>query len=114
MDRFSGRYWTVGNEYTNAFSQVWNEDLGFFHPPLSELARVMEKIERDGGVVVIPDWPGSEMDSIMIQASVGVELKGIRRVSFDSPEWKKDDIFRGTPAFGMRVYEWSFEYMESL
>ena len=101
----------MGNEYTDAFSQVWNEDVGFFHPPLSELARVMEKVERDGarGVIVVPDWPGSEVDSIMIQASRGVELKGIRRVSFESPEWKKGDTFRGTPAFGLRIYELSFD-----
>ena len=35
-------------------------------------------------VVVVPDWPGSEVDSIMIQASGKVELKGISRVSFKS------------------------------
>ena len=116
MDRFASRYWTVGNEYTDAFSQVWNEDVGFFHPPLHDLARVMEKVKRDGarGVVVVPDWPGSEVDSIMIQVGVGVELKEIRRVSFESPVWKKDDTFRGTPAFGMRIYELNFEWMESL
>ena len=57
LERFASRYWTVGNEYTDAFSQVWNEDVGFFHPHLSELARVMEKVERDGarGVIVVPD-----------------------------------------------------------
>jgi hypothetical protein len=38
----------------------------------------------------------------------GVELKEIRRVSFESPVWKKDDTFRGIPAFGMRVYELNF------
>ena len=49
------------------------------------------------------------MDSFMIQASGGVELKGIRKVRFESPDWKKDDTVRGTPAFGLRIYELSFE-----
>ena len=105
-DRFASRYWTVGSEYTDAFSQEWTKDIGFFHPPLSDLARVMEKIEKDGarGVIVVPDWPGSEADSVMMQAEGKVELLGIRNMDFESPEWKKDDTFRGTPIFGMRVY----------
>ena len=43
---------------------------------------------------------------------MGVELKGIRRMDFESPVWRKDDTFRGTPAFGMRIYELNFEQME--
>ena len=40
MDRFASRCWTVGSEFTDAFSQEWTEDKGFFHPPVNELARV--------------------------------------------------------------------------
>ena len=107
LNRFASRYWTVGSKATDAFSQGWREEVGFFHPPLSELARVMEKVEKDGarGVIVVPDWPGSEVDSIMLQARGLVELIGIRKLSFESPVWKKDDTFKGTPAFGMRVYD---------
>ena len=53
---------------------------------------------------MVPDWPGSETDSIMIQAGGLVELMGVREVVFESPEWRKDDTFRGVSAFGMRVY----------
>ena len=107
MDRFASRYWTMGNEITDAFSQEWTEDEGFFHPPVSELARVMEKVEKywARGVIVMPDWPGSEAYSIMRQAGEMVMLKGVREVIFESPEGKKDNIFRGMPSFGMRVYE---------
>ena len=106
MERFSSRYWTIGGEATDAFSQKWNEDTGFFHPPLWELARVLEKVETEGarGAILMPDWPGSETDSIMIQARGLVELMGVREVNFESPEWRKDDTFRGVPVFGMRVY----------
>ena len=74
---------------------------------MSELARVMEKVEKYGarGVIVMPDWPGSEADSIMRQAGEMVVLKGVREVIFESPEWRKDNTFRGMPSFGMRVYE---------
>ena len=107
MDRFASRYWTVGSEFTDAFSQEWTEDEGFFHPPVNELARVMEKVEKYGarGVIVMPDWPGSEADSIMRQAEGMVVLKGVREVIFESPEWRKDNTFRGMPSFGLRVYE---------
>ena len=41
LERFASRYWTVGGEATDAFSHRWTEETGFFHPPLSELARVV-------------------------------------------------------------------------
>ena len=106
LDRFTSRFWTVGCEWTDAFSQSWEEDEGFFHPPLDLLASVMEKIEKYGarGILVVPDWPGSEADSIMIQAGNMVELLGVRKVEFESPPWREDNTFRGWPHFGMRVY----------
>ena len=71
----------------------------------------MEKVKRGGARGAI-EVPGSEVDSIMIWVGVGVELKGIRRMDFESPVWRKDDTFMGTPAFGMRIYELNFEQME--
>ena len=89
LDRFASRFWTDGSEATDAFSQDWCEEEGFFHPPLDLLAKVMEKVEQCGarGVVVVPDWPGSETDSVMMQASNLVQLLGIRMVEFESPVW---------------------------
>ena len=54
LDRFASRFWTVGSKHTDAFSQDWGEDEGFFHPPVDMLASVMEKVEKFGarGVVV--------------------------------------------------------------
>ena len=34
LDRFASRFQTVGSEVTDAFSQDWNEEEGFFYPPL--------------------------------------------------------------------------------
>ena len=53
---------------------------------------------------MVPDWPGSEADSVMRQAGEFMELIGVRRLAFESPSWRKDDTFRGRPEFGMRVY----------
>jgi hypothetical protein len=107
LDRFASRYWTVGSEITDVFSQKWAEDEGFFHPPVSGLFLVMEKVEKYGarGVIVMPDWPRSEADSIMRQAGEMVMLKGVMEVIFESPEWRKDNTYRGMPSLGMRVYE---------
>ena len=106
LEKFSSRYWTIGGGAPDAFSQRWDLDAGYFHPPLSELARVLEKVETEGarGAILVPDWPGSEADSIMIQAGGIVELMGVRGVVFESPEWRKDDTFRGVSTFGMRIY----------
>ena len=106
LEKFSSRYWTIGGGAPDAFSQRWDQDAGYFHPPLPELARVLEKVETEGarGAILVPDWPGSETDSIMIQAGGMVELMGVRGVVFESPEWRTDDKFRGVSTFGMS--EW--------
>ena len=106
LDRFASRFWTVGSEHTDAFSQDWGEEEGFFHPPLEVLASVLEKVEKYGarGVIVVPDWPGSEVDSLMQQASKVVELMAVRSMEFESPLWREDNTFRGWSNFGMRIY----------
>ena len=48
LERFASRYWTVGGEATDAFSHRWTEETGFFHPPLSELTRVVAKVIFNG------------------------------------------------------------------
>ena len=106
LPRFAARFWTVGAAWTDAFTQDWGDYVGFFHPPLDQLAACLEKIsvERPRGVLLVPDWPGSEADSLMIQARDRVELLGVRYVEFESPTWREDNTFRGWAQFGLRVY----------
>ena len=103
LEKFSNRYWTIGEGAPDAFSQRWDQDAGYFHPPLPELARELETVETEGarGAILVPDWPGSETDSIMIQAGGMVELMGVRGVVFESPEW----IFSSTIARVSRSIE---------
>ena len=49
MDLFASDWSrTVGSEHTDAYSQDWGEEEGFFHPPLEMLASVLEKVEKFG------------------------------------------------------------------
>ena len=106
LPKFASRFWTVGATYTDAFTQDWRRVEGFFHPSLDLLAVCVEKIRAEGakGVLVMPDWPGSEADSVMIQAKDIMELVAVRRVEFESPVWREDNTFRGWPEFGLRIY----------
>ena len=93
LPEFASRFWTLGASWTDAFCHDWSKEVGFFHPPLDQLARVMDHIGSYGamGVVVLPDWPGSEKDSIMRQAGNLVETMGVRQVEFESPAWRQDE-----------------------
>ena len=106
LSKFASRFWTVGATFTDAFPQDWRRFEGFFHPPLDLLAACVEKIRTGGakGVLVMPDWPGSEADSVMIQARDLVGLVAVRRVEFESPVWREDSTFRGWTEFGLRIY----------
>ena len=63
VDRFCSKYWTIDSTGMDAFGQDWSQEEGFFHPPVGDVARVLEKMETDRarGVLVIPDWPGSQV-----------------------------------------------------
>ena len=41
---------------------------------------------------------------MMRQAREFMELVGVRKLSFESPSWRKDNTFRGVPEFGIRIY----------
>ena len=42
LERFCSRFWTLESEWTDAFCQDWEEEEGFFNPPVEDLARVLE------------------------------------------------------------------------
>ena len=106
LDRFCSRFWTLKAELTDAFCHDWEEEESFFHPPVEDLARVLEKIEKDGarGVVMVPDWPGSEVDCLIQQARKVVQLEAVMELEFESPLWREDNTFRGWPNFAMKIF----------
>ena len=67
MCSFVSKYLTRGAEYRDAFTVDWSEGMGYFHPSVGEVARVIEKAknERASGILLGPDWPRSEVVSIV-------------------------------------------------
>merc|ERR1711873_348884 len=45
----------------DAFSVGWQKGVGYFHPPVGLVWKVVRKAERERaeGVLIVPDWPGS-------------------------------------------------------
>jgi len=58
LDRFCARYWAPGAEAVDAFSVSWRNANGWFHPPLTLIARVVGKLRDDHtrGTLVAPRW----------------------------------------------------------
>ena len=106
LERFCSKYWTINSTCTDAFCQDWSQEEGFFQPPVGELARVLEKMQTDRarGVLVVPDWPGSQIDCLVKQASRLLKLEGVMELEFESPQWMESNTFRGWPAFKMKVF----------
>ena len=73
---------------------------------MGELARVLEKLESDGasGVLVVPDWPGSQVDCLMKHSSRMVKAEGAMELEFESPPWLESNTCRGWPSFKMKVF----------
>ena len=84
LNRFTSRCWAVGSEATDAFSQDFSEEEGFFHPTLD--LKVMDKVEQCG---------------TRVMATNLVQLLGIRMLEFESPVWMQSPTFRGRPGFGL-------------
>ena len=108
MVPYCGRYMSKGTERVDAFALDWSRGFGYFHPPVSEVFRVIEKAkaEKAKGILLVPDWPGSVVVAV-VEAQEDKTLRWVctRRMRFESPDWMESGVFRGRPEFGMRVYE---------
>ena len=73
---------------------------------MGDLARVLEKMENDGakGVLVVPDWPGSQVDCLMKQAGRLVQWERAMELEYESPPWMESNTFRGWPSFKMNIF----------
>ena len=106
LGRFCSKYWTLNSSLTDAFCQDWSQEVGFFQPPVGDLARVLEKMETDGakGVLVVPDWPGSQVDCLMKQAGRLVKCESAMELEYESPLWMESNTFSGWPSFKMSIF----------
>ena len=107
LDRFASRFNDKGTETVDAFSGDWSHGWGFFNPPIEEVARVLEKAEAEqaAGILLVPDWPGSHVCSMVELAFKCAKLREIVFLEYESAAWINKKVFEGVPSFGTRVYE---------
>ena len=96
----------------DAFSISWRTGVGFFHPPVGLIWRVIRKAERERaqGVLVVPDWPGSGFMAVLESR---VRMGSVRMMErwrprlICAPEIQSE-TFRGLTKFLMAVYVFNF------
>ena len=105
--QFASRFKDKGAVVTDAFSGDWSKGWGFFQPPIGLVAAVLDKAREEGarGILVVPDWPGSQVVLTMDLATDVARLRGCRKLEFISAEFVVKKVFHGLPDFKMRLYE---------
>ena len=96
----------------DAFSVGWQKGLGYFHPPVGLVWKVVRKAERERaeGVLIVPDWPGSGL-LVVLESRVKegkIVLMEKWRPSLICPSEIGSDTFRGITKFKMCVYRLNF------
>ena len=111
MRPFCGRYRSEKAQHSDAFSLAWDDGFGFYHPPITMIARVLEKAQSSNtyGLLLAPDWQGNAMIA-ELDAMEGRQLRWVasRRMVMECPDWFENNTFRGLTDFDMRVYIMDF------
>ena len=96
----------------DAFSVSWRRGVGYFHPPVGLVWRVVRKAERERaeGVLIVPDWPGSSFLAVLenrVREGTVVLMEKWRPVLI-CPREIKSKTFKGVPKFYMCIYQFEF------
>jgi hypothetical protein len=56
--RWNSRYWTIGGEAADAFTQDWRGDNNWLVPPLRDIPRVLMYLKKQNarGTILVPLW----------------------------------------------------------
>ena len=96
----------------DAFSVGWRDGIGYFHPPVGLVWRVICKAEREKaeGVLIVPDWPGSSLLAVLErkEAEGKIILMEKWRPWLVCPQEIVSNTFRGLTKFYMRIYRFKF------
>ena len=96
----------------DAFSVVWHKGVGYFHPPVGLVWRVIHKAEREraDGVLIVPDWPGSSLLAVLERREKEgkVILMEKWRPRLICPREIESNTFRGLTKFMMCIYRFNF------
>ena len=97
----------------DAFTANWGAlEFGFFHPPVGVIVRVVRYAEqcKAGGLLVVPDWPGSVFMVVIRSLEAAGKVRQVRRFRpwLESPPWLKSRTFQGTPKFDFLAFLYNF------
>ena len=86
--------------------------MGFFHPPVGLIARVVRYAEscRARGLLVVPDWPGSVYSTLLREKEQEGRVVRVERFRprLETPKWMKSEVFSGVPKFDFLAFEFRF------
>ena len=96
----------------DAFSVCWQSGVGYFHPPVGLVWKVVRKAERERaeGVLIVPDWPGSSFLAVLesrVKEGMVVLMEKCRPMLI-CPREIDSNTFRGVPKFKMCIYRFNF------
>ena len=112
MKPFYARFGVNESIGLDVFSVDWSRGVGYFHPPVSQIWRVIRKAEREKakGFLVVPDWPGSSLLAVLERRldEGKVILKYKWRPWLVCPQEIVSNTFRGQTKFYMNIYCFNF------
>ena len=112
MKPFFARFGVGESSGLDAFGVSWKSGVGYFHPPVGLIWKVVRKAEREKaeGVLIAPDWPGSVLTAV-VESRVK-EGRMVLREKWSPymicPKEIGSDTFRGRLKFKMCIYEFRF------
>ena len=112
MKPFFARFGVGESSGLDAFGVSWKSGMGYFHPPVGLIWKVVRKAEREKakGVLIAPDWPGSVLTAV-VESRVK-EGKMVLREKWSPymicPKEIGSNTFRGHLKFKMCIFEFKF------
>ena len=110
---FFAKFGVCESRGLDAFSVDWRKGVGYFHPPVGLVWKVVRKAERETaeGVLIVPDWPGSALMAILesrVRRGDIILLESWRPMMM-CPREIVSNTFRGILKFNMCIYCFNFK-----
>ena len=103
MKSFFDKFGCGESEGVDVFTVCWDRGLGYFHPPVGLIGKVVRQAEEMGsrGMLVTPDWPGSAY-MMLVEEKVREGTMVLRKKfspRIECPREIISDTFRGRLKF---------------
>ena len=116
VNSFNSKFFCPETKAVDAFSQTWTHDNNYLVPPVSEIIRVIKKIQMDRarGVLVVPLWKSSDFWPMLLKNSeFDYFIKDY--ITFDNAnnEWLQSGKYKfdliGSPSFKGKIIAFSVQ-----